>query len=56
MLEWQFKSISADYEFHQTSKVIPLTLQNKDIVACIYYEQTQDIHVIFYPSLGPRNS
>lgn len=68
LLKCQFTSKSPDSELHQTGKIVPLTLRNKDIVACVYDKQwwiaevnnidcqNKDVHVTFYNPQGPRTS
>ena len=68
LLKCKFTSTSPDSELHTTGKFVPLTLQNKDVVVCIYdgqwwiaevdniNNQNQDVHVTFYHPPGPRTS
>ena len=68
LIKCQYTSSSSHSELHQVAKAVPLTLQNKDTIACIYDGQwciaevnniddrNQDVHVIFYHPPGLRTS
>lgn len=61
-------SKSEEYVDLQVTKVVPLTLRNSDIIACVYDEQwwlgviedsnleRRDVYVKFYHPSGPRTS
>lgn len=63
-----FTSDSKDYEDHSVSSIIPLSLKEKDYVACVYDDQwwigevvdisleNDDVLVHFYHPAGPRTS
>lgn len=68
LLKVRFISTLPESELHQTRKVVPLTLKNKDSGLHLLWttwwiaevdnieHKMQDVHVIFYHTPGPRTS